>query len=105
MDLAGHHRFTTDAQGEGGAAADRQRTGALLLASAWAALATARAETVDLHLRTGLVIKAALAVRVDGPLGEASTRAGQWTHMFALEDVMLVHHVPRGGRRTDPASD
>lgn len=101
MDLAGHHRFSTGSDGQGHACADRRQTGELLIATAWAALASARAETVDIHLRSGSVVHAVLAVRVDGPLGEASTRAGLWTHVFALEDVLLVHHVPRGGRRRD----
>lgn len=73
----------------------------MLIATAWAALATARAETVDIHLRSGTTVHGVMALRVDGPIGEASTRAGQWTHVFALEEVMLVQHVPRGGRRRD----
>ncbi len=101
MDLAGHHRFSTNADGRNSPGVDRWRTGELLIATAWAALAASRVETVDIHLRSGAIIHGAMAVRVDGPLGEASTRAGQWTHVFALEEVMLVQHVPRGGRRKD----
>jgi hypothetical protein len=100
MDLAGHSRFSSGAD-EQTARSDRWRTGELLIATAWAALATARIETVDIHLRSGAVVPEALAVRVDGPLGEASTRAGQWTHVFPLEEVVMIQHVPRGGRKRD----
>jgi len=101
MDLAGHHRFTSGPDGRVSASVERLRLGELLIATAWASLATARVEMVDIHLRSGAMVLGALAVRVDGPLGEASTRAGQWTHVFALEEVMLVQNHARGGRRRD----
>jgi len=101
MDLAGHHRYSSGPDGRFAAGTDRWRAGELLIATAWAALATGRIETVDVHLRSGAVVKGAMAVRVDGPLGEASTRAGQWTHVFPLDEVALVQHVPRGGRQRD----
>jgi hypothetical protein len=62
------------------------------------ALASTRTEAVDIHLRTGHLIEHALAVRVNGRLGEAACRAGQWTHAFAVEDVVLIRCVPRGAR-------
>jgi hypothetical protein len=73
------------------------RAGEALLAAAWAALTARRIDAVDIHLRSGPVIVAALAVRIDGPVGEASTRHGEWSHGFALADVCMVRHVPRGG--------
>lgn len=101
MDLAGHHRFSPGVDGRKTPGADRWRAGEMLIATAWAALSSARVEAVDIHLRSGVIVQGALGVRVDGLLGEASTRAGQWTHVFALDEVMLVQHIPRGGLRYD----
>jgi hypothetical protein len=107
MDLSGHRRFRaadTSSQAAGRAPdakshnwADRARIGEKLLAVAWAALASARAEAVDIHLQSGQVIANVLAVRTDGRMAEASCWTGQWTHAFAVEDVVLVRQVARGG--------
>lgn len=98
MDLAGHDRFKSS-----GRRADPPdaclRIGEALLGAAWAALASARVESVDIHLRSGSDIRGVIAVRIDGAIAEASVRAGQWTHAFGVEDVVLVRHTPRGGRR------
>lgn len=102
MDRAGHYCFAPSLPGpQNTPVAERWRAGEMLLATAWTALSSTRSEKVDIHLRSGAVIQGALAVRADGAVGEATTLRGQWTHMFALEDVMMIHHVPRGGRRED----
>lgn len=101
-DRAGHYCFAPSAPGpKNSVVAERWHAGEMLLASAWTALSSTRSEMVDIHLRSGAVIPGALAVRAEGAVGEATTLRGQWTHMFALEDVMMIHHVPRGGRRGD----
>jgi hypothetical protein len=96
MDLGGHERFG------GGRAIQREtaafRTGTALLATAWSALASARVESVMIHLRSGPVIEGVLQLRMDGAIAEASTRSGQYSHAFAVEDVVMIRHVPRGGR-------
>lgn len=69
---------------------------ARLLAFGWAALAGGRAEAVDIRLREGGAIDGVLALRIDGGVAEASTRAGVWTHAFRVEDVVLVRAVARG---------
>jgi len=102
MDRAGHYCFAPSVPGPQNAAVpERWHAGEMLLATAWTALSSTRSERVDIHLRSGAVIEGALAVRANGAVGEASILRGHWTHMFALEDVMMVHHVPRGGRRRD----
>jgi len=73
--------------------------GQALLAVAWAALAAVESEAVDIHLKSGAVVPGAIALRLHGAVAEASTRRGTWTHTFAAEEVVLVQHVPRGGRR------
>lgn len=75
------------------------KVGESLLATAWVALASARAEAVDIHLRSGAMVTNAIAVRINGAIGEASTRRGHWTHAFAIADVVMVRQIPRGGRR------
>ncbi len=89
MDLSGHDHFVRAGP-----------LGQTMLAAGWAALASARAESLDIHLRGGQVIQAALAVRVDGRIAEASVQRGQWTHVFCIDDVTMVRIVPRGGRRS-----
>lgn len=73
--------------------------GEALLATAWAVLASARAEQVDLHLASGIVIAGARAVRLTGRLAEAGPAADCWTHAFDVESILMVELVPRGGRR------
>ena len=93
MDLAGHQRFRDGADradGRNGA------VGRALLARGWAALESARAESVDVQLRSGALVRGVLALRVEGQVAEASTRRGEWTHAFALDDVALVSSNPRG---------
>jgi hypothetical protein len=96
MDLGSHDRFGA------GATSLREtlalRTGTALLATAWSALASSRVETVSIHLRSGPVIDGVLQLRMDGGVAEASTRTGLYTHAFAVEDVVLIRHVPRGGK-------
>jgi hypothetical protein len=95
MDLSGHGAFLA-------ATSDRDltnRPGARLLTAAWVALASRRAESVTIHLRHGLQVDGVLGLRVDGALAEAATRPGQWTHVFLVEDVVLVRQVSRGGDR------
>jgi hypothetical protein len=101
MDLGRHEQFSREQPYRARAAADAPMSaGQALLAAAWAALATARAETVDIHLRGGAVVTGCTAIRVDGRLGEAATRRDVWTHLFPVEEVALVRLNPRGGRRT-----
>lgn len=92
MDISPQHLFR-DAQME---AESRFSTGESLLAAAWAGLASARHEAVDIHLRTGQVISGALNVRIDGRIGEASCRRGEWTHLFAVDEVVLIRRLLRG---------
>ncbi len=111
MDLSGHPRFLrpTEEAMDGPArptwtGEDRRRReiaciGQALLASAWQALAASEAEAVDIHLKGGSVIAGAFALRLHGAVAEASTRRGLWTHAFAADEVVLVQHIPRGGRR------
>lgn len=97
MDLGGHDRFGAASASLRGTAA--QRTGTALLATAWSALASSRVESVTIHLKSGPVIEGVLQLRMDGAIAEASTRPGQYSHAFAVEDVVMVRHTPRGGRR------
>lgn len=110
MDLSGHPRFlraATEVAGPGQDAwtgEDRRRRdahciGQALLAAAWAALSAGDVEAVDIHLKSGAVVAAVIALRLHGAIAEASTRRGLWTHAFAADEVVLVQHVPRGGRR------
>jgi hypothetical protein len=96
MDLGGHDRFG------GGSAPFRDtaamRNGTALLATAWSALASSRVESVNIHLRSGPVIEGVLQLRMDGSIAEASTRPGHFSHAFAVDDVVMVRHVPRGGK-------
>jgi hypothetical protein len=96
MDLGGHERF-------GGAGAPFRdtaatRNGTALLATAWSALASSRVESVTIYLRSGPVIDGVLQLRMDGGIAEASTRAGHFSHAFAVEDVVMIRHIPRGGK-------
>lgn len=111
MDLSGHPRFLhsmSEVSSDHGRPAwsgdDRRRreilcVGQALLASAWAALRASDIEAVDIHLKSGAVIAGAIALRLHGNIAEASIRLGQWTHAFSAEEVALVQHIPRGGRR------
>ena len=80
-------------------AISRYSTGESLLAAGWAGLASAKYEAIDIHLRTGQVISGAVQVRIDGAIGEAASRRDEWTHIFAVEDVVLVRRVTRGRRQ------
>ncbi len=108
MDLSGHKKFLdrsvpleSDLDGPPDHAfSDRAlATGPALLFSAWSALGSGGIEAVDLHLRTGLVIRGAVRVRLMGPLAQASTRREGWTHVFPADDLILVRLVARGGHR------
>lgn len=111
MDLSGHPRFlhparelSTERAADSWAGDDRRRReirciGQALLASAWQALAASEAEAIDIHLKSGAIVSGVLALRLHGGIAEASTRKSYWTHAFAAEEVVLVQHVPRGGRR------
>lgn len=95
MDLSGHQRFR-----ESGDRADARGASAIgraLLARAWAALESTRAESVDVQLRSGGLVRGVIALRVEGQVADASTRRGEWTHAFALDDVALIRSNPRGG--------
>ncbi len=94
MDLAGHNRFRDGAE----RAEVRGAVGRALLARAWAALESARAESVDIQLRSGALLRGVIALRVEGQVADASTRRGEWTHAFALDDIALVRSNPRGGQ-------
>jgi hypothetical protein len=101
MDLSGHGAFRTAAsQPE----TVRQvpapfHTGRQLLIAAFAALASPATESVVLHLRSGLIIEGVLDIRLDGLLAWAATHRGQFTHLFPIEDVVLLRRVPRGRGR------
>ena len=97
MDLGGHERFGGRSAPIRDSAA--QRVGTALLATAWSALASARVESVSIHLRSGPVIEGVLQLRIDGAVAEVSTRQGTYSHAFAVEDVVMIRHVPRGGGR------
>ena len=96
MEVPAPHQFRHAAETP---AADRCRTGESLLAAAWAGLASARYEAVDIHLRTGQVITNVLNVRIDGVLGEAACRRDEWTCIFAVEDVVMIRRIARGRRQ------
>lgn len=78
----------------------QQQLGRSLLVVGWTALSGAQVEAIDIHLRTGVVIKRVIDLRVEGSLAQASTTRGLWTHSFALDQVMMVEQIPRGGRRS-----
>jgi len=111
MDLSGHSRFlrpsvdSVDAEprliwsGENRRQQEIVCIGQALLASACQALAASEVEAVDIHLKSGATILGAFALRLHGVVAEASTRRGCWTHAFAAEEVILVQHIHRGGRR------
>ncbi len=96
MEYPSPTQFQQDDQGNHASA--RFKTGESLLAAAWVGLASARYEAVDIHLRTGQVITNALNVRIDGQLGEAACRRDEWTHVFAVSDVVLIQRIVRGRR-------
>jgi len=96
MDLGGHQRFGTSAGSARLSAA--AQTGTALLATAWSTLASTRVESVSIHLRSGPVIDGVLQVRMDGSIAEAATRTGHYNHAFAVDDVVMIRHVPRGGK-------
>ena len=96
MDLGGHGAFRM-----GSSPSVRQdaptRIGLSLLATAWAALGSGRTESVSLLLRSGGLIEGVLAIRMDGAIVEAATRPGHFTHAFAVDEVVMVRQIPRGG--------
>jgi hypothetical protein len=96
MDMGGHQRFKV-----GTAAVVREsagtRAGMALLTAAWSALASSRVESVSIHLRSGPVIEGVLRLRMDGPIAEAATRSGHYSHAFAVADVAMIRNVARGG--------
>lgn len=85
--------------------AARVKLGHALLEIGWASLAGAGAEALDIHLRNGVVIHRAIDLRVDSEIAQASTIRGKWTHSFALDQVVLIEEIPRGGRRKPAATD
>ncbi|PZU48545.1 MAG: hypothetical protein DI568_07070 [Sphingomonas sp.] len=93
MDLSGHSVFRQGATSQSAGA----RIGLSLLATGWSALASGRVETISVQLRSGTLIDGVLAIRMDGLIAEASTRAGHYTHAFAVDEVVMVKQVPRGG--------
>lgn len=100
MDLSGHGAFRNDGKSRDAAGRDAAgRAGARLLTAAWVALSSGRMESVTLHLRSGPLVEGVLQLRVEGAIAEAATKPGEWTHLFAVEDVVLVQQVPRGGKR------
>lgn len=94
MDLDGHQRFR-ESQDRADA---RGAIGRALLARAWSLIESGRAESVDIQLRSGALLRGVLALRVEGQVADASVRRGEWTHAFALDDVALVRGNPRGGQ-------
>ncbi len=104
MDLSGHSQFLGPVEAVDGPAVARDPSGpgavgpALLLA-AWSALQSANVEAVDLHLRSGSVIRSAVRVRLSGPIAQASTRREGWSHVFPVADLAMVRLIGRGGRR------
>jgi hypothetical protein len=96
MDLGGHDSFRT-----GGSLPAREQApaqvGLSLLATAWAALGSGRTESVSLLLRSGGLIEGVLAIRMEGAIAEAATRPGHFTHAFAVDEVVMVRQIPRGG--------
>ncbi|MFN7173895.1 MAG: hypothetical protein ACK4MT_04190 [Thermaurantiacus tibetensis] len=102
MDLSGHRQFldaiaARDPEGE--REAPPPATGPALLLAAWSALQSANVEAVDLHLRSGTVVRGAIRVRLSGPIAQASTRREGWSHVFPVDDLALVRLIGRGGRR------
>jgi hypothetical protein len=97
MDLGGHDRFKgASAQLRDTAAV---RIGTALLAAGWSALASSKVESVTIHLRSGPIIEGVMQLRMDGAIAEASTQPGRYSHAFAVEDVVMIRHIPRGGTR------
>jgi hypothetical protein len=88
MDLSGHDRFRR---------AGQRSPGLLLLANGWAALASTTIERLDIHLQTGQIVCNVVDLRIEGAVAEAASAQGQWTHVFAVDDVVLVRKIPRGG--------
>jgi hypothetical protein len=101
MDLSGHGAFrTAAAQPEPVRPVSTPfHTGRQLLISAFSALASPATESVMLHLRSGLVIEGVLDIRLDGLLAWAATHRGQFTHLFPIEDVVLLRRILRGRGR------
>lgn len=93
MDLGGHSAFRQGANAQSATV----RVGLSLLATGWSALASGRVESISIQLRSGLLIDGVLAIRMDGLIAEASTRTGHYTHAFAVDEVVMVRQIPRGG--------
>ncbi len=89
MDLSGHSKFRERF-------AEERNPGLSLLANGWAALAGGGIERLEIHLRGGQVVSA-IEIRIDGNVAETSAVPGSWTHAFAVENVMLIRKVLRGG--------
>ncbi len=70
--------------------------GRILLMSMWERLADGEIECVDICLRSGAAILDIIALRLRGPVAEASTNRDTWTHAFALDDVAMVRGVGFG---------
>lgn len=98
MDLSGHEAFRAAVPRSESAPAPPApfQTGRQLLIAAFSALASPATESVVLHLRSGLVIDGVLDIRLEGILAWAATRRGQFTHLFPVEEVVLLRRVPRG---------
>lgn len=103
MDLSGHRQFLEALDACDGPAdpltSGPAATGPALLLAAWSALQSANVEAVDLHLRSGSVIRSAIRVRLSGPIAQVSTRREGWSHVFPVADLALVRLIGRGGRR------
>ncbi len=95
MDLSGHQGFAHAREQAG--ADDPKTNGRALLALAWAALSSARAESVDISLRHGAILRGVRDVRVRGALAEARTSTLLFDHGFLVADVIHVRLIPRGG--------
>jgi hypothetical protein len=103
MDLSSHSQFSGPVEAFDGPVglpdARPGAAGSALLLAAWSALQSANVEAVDLHLRSGTVVRNAIRVRLSGPIAQASTRREGWTHVFPVDDLGLVRFIGRGGRR------
>ncbi|QMW24119.1 hypothetical protein [Sandaracinobacteroides saxicola] len=77
----------------------RRTTGTALAVAAQAALGSGRIEAVDLHLLGGLQVAGVLLLKLDGPVAHLATAPDRWTHSIALDQLMMVTHVLRGGIR------
>ena len=93
MNLGAHSTFRQGGRSQAGPS----QIGLSLLATGWSALASGRVETLCIQLRSGCLIEGVLAIRMDGLIAEAATRSGHFTHAFAVDEVVMVRQIPRGG--------